>query len=118
MKDSLIKYQAEVVDFLNEDTLKAIDYGVLDLSKVKNIELKRVLMYIEDILTIELELNYLNNSTGIFRVSRTRECWCYRENNQVIKADSLLELKERVLRQHRIWYVFDELLVKHSLGGK
>ena len=116
MRDSLVKYQAYVVDFLNEDTLKAIDYGILDLSKIRNYELKQVLTFFENLLTTELERNYMHNNTGIFRVSREDEFWCYCEVNQTIKASSVTELKEIVLNEHRIWYVFDEMLARKALG--
>lgn len=118
MESSLIRYTEEVVEFLNADTLKAIDYGVLDIGHVRNHELKRVLTFLEDMLTLELELNYLENRTGCFRVSVNGECWCYKERNNVIEAESLVELKKQVISQNRIWYVFDDALLKNASGRK
>ena len=115
MRDSLVKYQADVVEFLNEDTLKAIDYGILDLGNIRDYELKMVLRHVESILTLELKLNYRFNSTGIFRVSKSNGCWCYRRDNHIIRAPSIRELKEHVIRENQIWYVFDEILAENIL---
>lgn len=105
---SFIKYADEILEFLTEDTLEAIDWGVLDLGHVKDAELRCVLMHIEHTLTMELMDNYKNNCTGIFRVSYSRGVWCYDECGIKIRAKSLKELKKTVLSQNRIWYVFDE----------
>ena len=66
----------------------------------------------EEVLTLELKANYLENNTGIFRVHITSNGYCYMEFGYVIEADSLRELKEMVLAENRIWYVFDEELVE------
>ena len=110
MEIDLARYASEIVDFVNEDTLKAIDYGILDLSHIENIELRAILCHIEGLLTCELMENYEHNRTGIFRVSFCGGIWCYRQADIEIKSDSLGQLKETVISQNRIWYVFDEYL--------
>lgn len=112
MSLDLIKYKAEILEFLSHETLHAIDWGILDLGHVKDLELKCVLRVYEKSLTLELMDNYKNNSTGIFRVRYNRGIWCYEEFGCRIKAENLDELKEIVTGQNRIWYVFDEI----SLG--
>ena len=112
MRIDLSRFKCEIVDFCCSDTLREIDYGVLDLSQVKNHELRQALYFQEELLAVELELNYLENGTGIFRVSLEGEFWCYRQGKEVIFASSLEELKEIVEHENRIWYVFDE----HLLG--
>ena len=79
-----VRYSQEVVEFLNVETLKKIDYGILDLSKIRNHEL--------------------------------RKCY-YKEFGYVIEADSVCELKELVLAEDRIWYVFDEIMACNYLGS-
>ena len=96
MRVKLAKFSSEITDFLTIETVKAIDYGVLDL----------------ELLAVELELNYLENKTGIFRVSKENDFWYYRQERHVIRACSLEELKRKVIVENRIWYVFDENLVK------
>lgn len=105
---SFTRYTDEILEFITKDTLEAIDWGVLDLGHVKDKELKRVLTLIEEALTLELMDNYRNNNTGIFRVSYVEGKWCYDEYGFKLKALSLEELKQRVISQNRIWYVFDE----------
>ena len=105
---SYIKYAEEILEFLTKDTLESIDWGVLDLGHVENMELKCVLMQIERSLTLELMDNYRNNDTGIFRVSYCNGIWCYEEFGFTINAGSLEELEKMVISQNRIWYVFDE----------
>ena len=51
----------EILEFLTQDTLRAIDWGVLDLGRIKDLELKGVLMIYEASLTLELKDNYKNN---------------------------------------------------------
>ena len=102
------RYSQDIIEFVNRDTLKAIDWGVLDLGHIENCELKEILLVIEEELTRELRKNYAENGTGIFRVFRCREFWCYKEGGYVIKARNLCELKKIVESQDRIWYVFDE----------
>lgn len=102
-------YIGEVMEFLSAETLEAIDYGVLDLSYVKDYGLKEVLYFFEDMLTFELKANYRKNETGIFRVSHKANKFFYTEFGHVIEADSLSDLKELVLAENRIWYVFDEI---------
>ena len=105
-----MKYSVEIVEFLCARTLEEIDYGILDLSHVKNRELREVLIFFEELLEMELRLNYLENRTGIFRVEVMEGRYCYKEFGQVIEADSICELKEMVLAENRIWYVFDDIL--------
>lgn len=45
MENSLARYKSEIVDFVNVDTLREIDYGILDLSRIMDYELKNVLYY-------------------------------------------------------------------------
>ena len=112
MRIDISSFESEIVDFCCEDTLREIDYGVLDLSQVRDIELKQALHFQEELLTVELEINYLDNDTGMFRVSLEKEFWCYKQGKEVICASSLAELKEIVESQGRIWYVYDEDLVR------
>ena len=107
------KFRYDIIEFMCEDTLEAIDWGVLDLRHNKNRELKEILFTLETALTLELENNYKNNTTGIFRVSREDQYWCYEENDIRIKAENLRDLKRMVKSQNRIWYVFDR-----ELGGR
>lgn len=113
MRQVLLKYTDEILEFLTRDTLEAIDWGVLDLGHIKDLEVKCVLMVYEKSLTLELKENYRNNGTGIFRVRHYNGIWRYEEFGYVIEAENLEELKEIVISQNRIWYVFDEC----SLGG-
>lgn len=108
MRQDLIRYSQEIFEFLTSDTLRAIDWGVLDLGYIEDLELKAILMVFERSLTLELMDNYKNNSTGIFRVRYSRGIWCYEEFGCCIKAENLVELKRMVKGQNRIWYVFDE----------
>lgn len=101
-------YISEKLDFLCAKTLYEIDYGILDLSHVKNVELRNLFCYLEEVLTVELLLNYRQNRTGMFRVHLFGDVWCYCECDCIITAESCLELEERVTSQNRIWYVFDE----------
>lgn len=110
MRFDLLKYSDEIVEFLNVETLREIDYGILDLSKIQNHELKEVLLFFEDLLRMELKVNYFENDTGLFRVQFSCGKYYYEEFGYVIEADSLCELKERVLSENRIWYVFDDVL--------
>lgn len=105
---SFIKYKTDILEFLTTETLRAIDWGVLDLGHIKDLELKSVLMVFEKSLTLELKDNYKNNNTGIFRVRYNDGFWCYEEFGYKIKSESLNELEEIVVDQNRIWYVFDE----------
>ena len=107
------KFRYEIIEFMCEDTLNAIDWGVLDLGHIKNYELKEILLTLETALALELESNYINNNTGIFRVSLEGYYWCYEEKGIKIKAKNISELKSLVKSQNRIWYVFDE-----ELGGR
>lgn len=106
------RFTQEIIEFTTKETLKAIDWGVLDLGHIENLELKKVLIVIERQLTLELEENYRYNTTGIFRVFRACGLWCYAEYDYVIRAESLCDLKRIVECQNRIWYVFDEVLLK------
>ena len=109
---SLAKYTTEILEFLTSETLEAIDWGVLDLGHIKDLELKCVLMVFEKSLTLELKDNYRNNGTGIFRVGYADGIWYYEEFGYMIKARNLEELKKIVIDQNRIWYVFDEFSLK------
>lgn len=112
MSIDFIKYTSEIIEFKNAQTLEAIDWGILDLGEIDDLELKRVLVKIEEELTLELMRNYEENSTGIFRVSFFRGIWSYMEFDCRIEASSLCELKRKVTSQKRIWYVFDEFSAK------
>lgn len=112
MENSLARYKSEIVDFVNVDTLREIDYGILDLSRIRDYELKNVLYYCVELLEVELRINYKTNATGIFRVSKSENKYCYDEFGEIIRADSICELKKLVLRDSRIWYVFDEIQAK------
>ena len=105
-------YSLEIEEFLNADTLRKIDYGILDLSRIMDYELKNVLYYCVELLEVELRINYKTNATGIFRVSKSENKYCYDEFGEIIQADSICELKKLVLRDSRIWYVFDEIQAK------
>ncbi len=105
-----VKYSRDIVEFLNAKTLMEIDYGILDLSMIKDFELKEVLLFFEELLTMELKINYMENDTGLFRVQAVEGRYCYREFGHVIEADSIEELKKLVLDDGRIWYVFDDIL--------
>ena len=121
MEFYLNKFRVEIVEFFNAETLREIDYGILDLSRIQDHELKEVLIFFEEFLTMELKLNYLENETGLFRVQIIDDKYCYDEFGYVIKADSICELKELVLSENRIWYVFDEILAEKiisSTGGR
>lgn len=109
-------YTSEIADFLSVETLEQIDYGVLDLSRIENYELKQALYYYSEVLEMELRHNYLKNMTGVFRVSITQDKFLYCEFDIVLEADSLSELRELVLSQHRIWYVFDEVKARKVLN--
>ena len=117
MQLNWFRYSEEVVEFLNVDTLIEIDYGILDLSRIKNHELREVLLFFEELLTMELKVNYLENDTGLFRVQVVEGKCYYKEFGYVIEADSVCELKELVLEEDRIWYVFDEIMECNYLGG-
>lgn len=121
MEFNLNKFRVEIVEFFNAETLREIDYGILDLSRIQDHELKEVLIFFEEFLTMELKLNYLENETGLFRVQIIDDKYCYDEFGYVIEADSICELKELVLSENRIWYVFDEILAEKiisSTGGR
>jgi len=107
---NLAQYSQESYEFLSAETLEKIDYGILDLSNVCDLELREVLHFFEELLTMELKVNYMENSTGIFRVHTVDGGYCYREFGNVLEADSIDELRELVLSENRIWYVFDDLL--------
>lgn len=116
-----VKYKVEIVEFLNVETLKEIDWGILDLSKIKDYELRGVLLFFEELLTLELKVNYLENDTGLFRVQVIEDKYLYNEFGYTIEADSVCELRELVLSENRIWYVFDEILAEEFLvkiGGR
>lgn len=118
MRFDLLKYSVEIVEFLCAKTLEEIDYGILDLSHIRNYELKEVLMFFEELLTLELKLNYLENDTGLFRVHVVGNRYCYKEFGYVLEAGSLCELKELVLGENRIWYVFDEISAQKLIEGQ
>lgn len=107
MEINIYRYTDEVLEFMNSDTLYEIDCGILDLSHVRDMELKNIYCYLEELLSVELELNYRQNATGIFRVYLFGDIWCYFEGECVISAYSESELKRKVTSQRRIWYVFD-----------
>ena len=45
MEFNFIKYSEEIVEFLSVKTLEEIDYGVLDLSQIRDYGLREVLCY-------------------------------------------------------------------------
>ena len=98
-------------NFLTSSTLEAIDWGVLDLSKV-DAKKRKILRHFEAMLTYELKENYKNNSFGIFRVSRIEDMWVYsdRITSQVFESHDIYELKKKVIKSDNIWYVFDDQL--------
>lgn len=114
MEIDLCEFSSEIRDFLCVETLEKIDYGVLDLSDVRNFELKEILYDCSIMLEMELRFNYMENTTGFFRVSVNGGKCCYFENEVVLEADSLCDLRELVLSQNRIWYVFDEIRAKKT----
>ena len=116
MEIDLAKYSVEIVEFLSAKTLEEIDYGILDLSRIKDYGLKEVLLFFEELLTLELKANYLENDTGLFRVQIIGNKYVYKEFSHVIEADSISELKTLVLSENRIWYVFDDILAYYILG--
>lgn len=116
MDFNLTHFALEIVEFLSADTLRDIDYGVLDLSYICDGELKEVLCFFSHMLTYELKVNYSENSTGIFRVEFSHDRFYYNEYGHVIEADSLSELEELVLAENRIWYVFDSVLAENLIG--
>ena len=118
MEIDLTRFNREIFDFLCKETLQEIDLGILDLSYVEDIELKGALCFFKEVLTLELKVNYLENNTGIFRVQYENGRYCYREFGYVIEADSLMELKDLVLAEDRIWYVFDEDLLERFIRFK
>lgn len=117
MEFYLNKFRVEIVEFFNAETLREIDYGILDLSRIQDHELKEVLIFFEEFLTMELKLNYLENETGLFSVQIIDDKYCYDEFGYVIEADSICELKELVLSENRIWYVFDEILAEKIISS-
>lgn len=112
MKLNCVRYSFEIAEFLNVKTLEEIDYGILDLSDIRDSELKEVFLFLEEILKLELKINYLNNNTGLFRVRKVDNKYCYTEYGYIIVADSIPELKKLVLDENRIWYVFDDVLAR------
>lgn len=111
------KFSEEIDEFLCVKTLEEIDYGVLDLFKIKDCELMEVLQFFEELLTLELKVNYLENDTGFFRVERIGGKYYYMEFGHVFEADSICQLKELVLAENRIWYVFDYILASNLIEG-
>ena len=112
----LAEYASEVFDFLCADTLHEIDCGTLDLGCIQNVELRELFCYLEELLCVELLLNYRHSSTGIFRVHLFGDVWCYCEGQCVITANSVGELEESVISQNGIWYVFDKALARRAGG--
>ena len=110
MEINWLEYSVEIIEFLNEDTLREIDYGTLDLSRVRDRKLREVLHVFEELLRMELKVNYLENRTGLFRVEIMEDKFYYSDFDYVIEADSICELKRQVLAENRIWYVFDDIL--------
>ena len=49
MRLDWFKYSGEVVEFLCVETLRDIDYGILDLSRIKNPELSEVFQFFEEV---------------------------------------------------------------------
>ena len=116
MEFNFIKYSEEIVEFLSVKTLEEIDYGVLDLFQIRDYGLREVLCFFEEILTLELKVNYLENDTGLFRVQFLGGRFTYKEFGHVLEADSICALRELVLSENRIWYVFDDILAREFLS--
>lgn len=116
MDINIEKFTSEIVEFVNEYTLREIDYGVIDLSKIYDLELKNTLYYFVELLEVELRINYHINSTGIFRVHKSKNKYLYEEFGHIIEADSICELRQLVLDDSRIWYIFDEIQAEKILG--
>lgn len=115
MELDLVKYSGDINEFLSVKTLREIDYGVLDLSEIRDCGLKEVLYFLEELLTMELKVNYQENNTGFFRVNASGGRYCYCEFGHIIEADSIGELKELVLAENRIWYMFDDILTQEHV---
>lgn len=113
MDYNLAAYSVEIVEFLSVETLVKIDYGILDLSHIENVQLREVLCFFSELLRAELKRNYLKNATGLFRVRVHGGKYCYEEFGHVIEADTICELEELVLEDGRIWYVFDEISARN-----
>lgn len=118
MRFNFTEYMVDIVEFLCRETLEEIDYGILDLSRINDYGLREVLLFFEELLSLELKINYLENSTGIFRVHIAEGRYFYEEFGYVLEADSVLELRELVLGEDRIWYVFDEYMAEKIIGGR
>lgn len=112
MDFNLTHLAGDIVEFICVDTIRDIDLGVLDLSHVREGELREVLLFFGEVLTNELKVNYMENNTGIFRVELRQNRFYYNEFGHVLEADCLDELKQQVLQEGRIWYVFDEDLLR------
>lgn len=110
-----LRFISEIVDFLSVETLEKIDYGVLDLSKIKDYELKETLYYYGELLEAELRYDYLKSTTGLFRVSAGNGKFYYCEFDIALEAESIAELKDLVLSQNRIWYAFDEVKAREVM---
>ena len=85
MEFNWLRYSSEIEDFLSVQTLKQIDYGVLDLSNVRDYGLREVLGFLEELLTLELKVNYYENETGLFRVQVLEGRCCYTEFGHVLE---------------------------------
>ena len=48
------QYSGEILEFLSEYTLRDIDYGVLDLTGIKDYNLRAIFYYLSDLLYLEL----------------------------------------------------------------
>ncbi|WP_405322045.1 hypothetical protein [Methanobrevibacter thaueri] len=64
---------------------------------------------------MELKVNYQENDTGLFRVQFLGGRFTYKEFGHVLEADSICELRELVLSENRIWYIFDDILASEFL---
>lgn len=116
MNFDIREYSGEILEFLSEYTLRDIDYGVLDLTDIRDYNLRAIFHYLSNLLYLELQMNYRLNDTGIFRVVYQNNKFFYDEYGDIIQADSLLKLKSQVESEGRIWYVFDEFLARKYLG--
>ena len=46
------RFNEEIVDFLSVETLEAIDYDILNLSNIEDLDLKEVFYFFEELLTL------------------------------------------------------------------
>lgn len=107
----------KITEFFTTETVRAIDWGVLDSNRIKSCDIESFYFF-ESMLTLELEKNYRYNDSGIFRVEKQENSVVYTDEvtSQVIVAENIADLEIKVKKSNNIWYVFDEILASR-LGG-